>query len=105
MNDQTRKALQTELGDDWRVVGGTPPPRPPPCRMRLFDFRRTLYVCGTPGQHGRWVLWDGRGEWFGGGDDDIDVAAMAADLRAFVAGICGDTTKKAATAAKDVRDE
>ena len=84
MTDQTRKALQDALGADWHVVGGTPPPRAPLGRMHLFDFHRTLYVIGAPGQPNPWVLWDGRGEWFGGDDDDVDVAAMAADLRAFV---------------------
>lgn len=54
--------------------------------MRLFDFKRTLYVGAVTGQPHRWVLWDGIGEWFGGGDDAIDVPALVADLRAFVGG-------------------
>jgi hypothetical protein len=86
MTDATRIELQAALGADWRVVGGTPPPKPPPGRLRLFDFRRTLYIGSAAGQPHRWVLWDGRGEWFGGGEDAIDVAAMAADLRVFVGG-------------------
>jgi hypothetical protein len=32
MNDATRTELQAALGADWRVVGGTPPPKPPPGR-------------------------------------------------------------------------
>lgn len=83
MDDPTRKALQAELGAEWLVVGGTPPPKPPLGRMRLFDFSRTLYVGVAAERRYRWTLWDGRGEWFGGGDDTVDVAEMAADLRAF----------------------
>jgi hypothetical protein len=87
MNDAMRTELQAALGADWHVVGGTPPPRQPPgVRMRLFDFKRTLYVGAVTGQPHRWVLWDGIGEWFGGGDDAIDVPALVADLRAFVGG-------------------
>jgi hypothetical protein len=85
MNDATRTELQAILGPDWRVVGGTTPPmQPPGWSMFLFDFQRTLYIGIATGQPHRWVLWDGQGDWFGGGDDVIDVAAMAADLRAFV---------------------
>ncbi len=87
MKDATRAELQAALGSDWHVVGGTPPPRQPPgVRMKLFDFKRTLYVGAVTGRPYRWVLWDGIGTWFGAGDDAIDVAAMAANLRAFVAG-------------------
>jgi hypothetical protein len=85
MKDSTRAELQAALGSDWHVVDGTLSQKLPPRRMRLYDFKRTLYVGVVTGRPYRWVLWDGIGEWFGGGDDAIDVAAVAADLRAFVA--------------------
>jgi hypothetical protein len=86
MIDATRAELQAALGSDWHVVNGTLSRKLPPRRMRLYDFKRTLYVGAVTGRPYRWVLWDGIGTWFGAGDDVIDVTAMAADLRAFVAG-------------------
>ena len=51
--------------------------------MRLFDFKRTLYIGKERNQLHRWVLWDGRGDLFDGGEP-FDVAEMVKDLQSFV---------------------
>jgi hypothetical protein len=80
MNASDHAALQVALGAKWLVSGRT---CPPPGRMRLFDFSRTLYVTEAKGKPYRWVLWDGLGDLFGGGSA-FDVDMMAANLRVFV---------------------
>lgn len=85
MNDTKRQELREALGEEWLVAGGTPPQSPEPSwgRMRLFDFKRTLYIGKERNQPHRWVLWDGRGDWFDGGEP-FDVAEMVKDLQSFV---------------------
>ena len=78
MDNTARQELREALGEEWLVVGDAVPPMQQPSwgLMRLFDFKRTLYVGKEQSHRCRWVLWDGRGDLFGGGDP-FDATEMA----------------------------